>query len=159
VAERRLQPAVRVPGSRALTVREARGSDAEALASLLTELGYPDEPARVAARAAELAADAASIVLVAEDGAGVIGFVAASAMPLLHEDGSWCRLSALAVAEGRRGEGVGRALVEAAETFARSRGCRYAEVTSGDRPEREAAHLFYRALGYEEVSRRFLKDL
>jgi GNAT superfamily N-acetyltransferase len=80
-------------------------------------------------------------------------------VPLLHEDGAWCRVSALVVAEARRGEGVGRALMEAAEAFARDRGCGYVEVTSGDGPERAAAHRFYDALGYEEVSRRFLKAL
>jgi GNAT superfamily N-acetyltransferase len=50
-------------------------------------------------------------------------------------------------------------LVEAVEAFARERGCGLVEVTSGERPEREAAHHFYAALGYEEVSRRFLKEV
>ena len=80
-------------------------------------------------------------------------------MPLAHEDGGWCRLSALVVSEARRRTGGGRALVEAVEAFARERGCGLVEVTSGERPEREAAHHFYAALGYEEVSRRFLKEV
>ena len=42
---------------------------------------------------------------------------------------------------------------------ARVAGCRYLEVTSGERPGREAAHAFYDALGLEQVSRRYLKEL
>ncbi|MGH3023146.1 MAG: hypothetical protein ACRDNI_05775 [Gaiellaceae bacterium] len=47
----------------------------------------------------------------------------------------------------------------AVEERAREAGCRYLEVTSGERPEREAAHAFYASLGLEEVSRRYLKEL
>ena len=35
----------------------------------------------------------------------------------------------------------------------------YLEVTSGERPGREAAHAFYDSLGLEQVSRRYLKAL
>jgi GNAT superfamily N-acetyltransferase len=106
-----------------------------------------------------LDADPSSFLLVAEDVDGLSGLASATVMPLLHEDRSWCRLSALVVAEGRRRSGVGRALVEAVEERARASGSRYLEVTSGERPERAAAHAFYRALGLEEVSRRYLKKL
>jgi len=142
-----------------LRIRDAGPEDAEALAPLLAELGYPDERARIAARVASFASDPSSCLVVADDGRGLVGFASASVLPLAHEDGRWCRLSALAIAEDRRRGGAGRALVEAVEAFAREFGCALMEVTSGERPEREAAHRFYAALGYEEVSRRFLKEL
>ena len=142
-----------------MRVREANADDAPALAALLGELGYPDDPARVAARAEELARDPASVLLVAEDDRAIVGLASATTMPLLHEDGSWCRLSALVVAEGRRRGGAGRKLMEEVEARAHSRGCRYLEVTSGERAGREAAHAFYEALGLEQVSRRYLKEL
>jgi GNAT superfamily N-acetyltransferase len=140
-------------------IRQAEPEDARALAQLLLELGYPDEPERVAGRVGRFAAEPSSLFLVAEDGGDLVGLASASVMPLAHEDGSWCRLSALVVAHARRRAGAGRALVEAVEAFARERGCSLVEVTSGERPEREAAHGFYAALGYEEVSRRFLKEV
>ncbi len=142
-----------------MRIREAEPEDADALAPLLAELGYPDEPERVAGRVARFATGPSSCFFVAEDGGELVGLASASVVPLAHEDGSWCRLSALVVAQARRRAGAGRALVEAVEAFARERGCGLMEVTSGERPEREAAHGFYAALGYEEVSRRFLKDL
>jgi GNAT superfamily N-acetyltransferase len=142
-----------------VTLREARPEDAPALAALLAELGYPDTPEAVAARVARFAADDASCFLVAEEGSGLGGLACATVMPLAHEDGSWCRLSAVVVAEARRRTGVGRALVEAVEAFARGRGCTLVEVTSGERPERAAAHRFYARLGYEQVSKRYLEAL
>jgi hypothetical protein len=47
--------------------------------------------------------------------------------------------------------------VATAEAFAWAAGCKRIEVTSGDhRPE---AHAFYRAIGYVEDERRFIKSV
>ncbi len=142
-----------------MRIREARPEDGPALGGLLAELGYPDESAAVAARARALVGDPASFLLVAEDDDGLAGLASGTRMPLLHEEGGWCRLPALVVAKRCRRTGVGRSLVEEAESRARAAGCRYLEVTSGERPEREAAHSFYRTVGLVEVSRRYLKQL
>jgi GNAT superfamily N-acetyltransferase len=98
----------------------------------------------VARRVEAFAADPASQFLVAEAEGRVAGLAAATVLPLAHEDGASCRLSALVVAAQSRRAGLGRALVQAVEAFARSRGCDRVEVTSGERPERDPAHRFYR---------------
>ncbi len=143
-----------------MRIRDARAGDAPGLARLLSELGYPDDEERVLARAEAFGGHAGSFLLVAEDeGEELAGLAAATVVPLLHEDGSWCRLSALVVASGHRRRGIARALVAEAERRALESGCRYLEVTTGERPGRDAAHAFYESVGLEQVSRRYLKKL
>ncbi|MBI3959376.1 MAG: GNAT family N-acetyltransferase [Chloroflexi bacterium] len=56
-----------------------------------------------------------------------------------------------------RGQGIGQALAEAAERWARERGCReMASDTTPDYPLSPAAHA---GLGYAEVERHFRKEL
>ena len=50
-----------------------------------------------------------------------------------------------------RGGGIGAALVDAAEGWARERGC--TEMASDRELDNEASGTFHQALGYEEVER------
>ena len=56
-----------------------------------------------------------------------------------------------------RGQDVGRRLVEAAEAWARSAGCR--EMASDTTPDYPISPQAHAALGYQEVERYFRKDL
>jgi ribosomal protein S18 acetylase RimI-like enzyme len=68
-------------------------------------------------------------------------------------------MTAMIVGASHRRLGVGRRLVEVAVAHARNEGCDGIELTSGLRPEREAAHRFYEALGFERTSYRYWKGL
>jgi ribosomal protein S18 acetylase RimI-like enzyme len=96
-------------------------------------------------------------VLVAEVEGEVAGVLALHLVPVLHEPGDWCRVTALVVGEGARRQGVARALVSEAEAIARSRACVRIEVTSA--LHRDGAHALYRGLGFGRVSEHFLKPL
>ena len=56
-----------------------------------------------------------------------------------------------------RGQGVGRELAQAAETWARAQGCR--EMASDTNPSYPVSPVAHAALGYQEVERFFRKEL
>jgi ribosomal protein S18 acetylase RimI-like enzyme len=87
------------------------------------------------------------------DGAG-LGFVAEAGGELLGAVGgySWggiCELRQVWVAETHRGEGIGRALMQAALAEAAARGCAHVFLATYD----FQAPDFYRRLGFEVVAR------
>ena len=143
------------------SVRPALPDDASQVATLLVELGYPDnQVADVRERLEVWAGETASRALVAERHGQVLGIVAVTAIPYLEHEGRWGRIVALVVSAACRGHGIGRQLVEAAENSARELGCITMEVTSAR--SRTDAHPFYRNLGYQDSgdrSARYLKDL
>lgn len=93
-------------------------------------------------------------VLVAEHStAGVVGFVEASLRPFA--DG--CRSSPVGYVEGwyvspgHRRQGIGGALIRAAERWARANGC--SEMASDAHVDNAVSQASHAALGYEEVRR------
>ena len=140
-----------------MSVRSAVAADAAVIAGLLAELGYSPAPADVERRLSELDRSGRSEVLVAEREGDVAGVLTLHMVPVLHEGGDWCRVTALVVGEAARRRGLARALVAEAEAIARSRGCARIEVTSA--LHRDGAHDLYRGLGFAQVSEHFLKPL
>jgi GNAT superfamily N-acetyltransferase len=148
-----------------VTIREARDSDAEAIALLLGELGYETDAAAVPPRLERMRAEAGQWTLVAEVGGGggsgeppqVVGMATIIVRHVINNDAPFGRLASVAVADGWRSRGIGAALIARAEEICRDAGCNLIEVTSG--AHRERAHEFYRRLGFEERPRRFIKHL
>jgi GNAT superfamily N-acetyltransferase len=143
-----------------LDVRDARPEDADAVAALLGELGYPSTASEVAQRLELWLAEPHSRVLLAIDRSGVVGSMSVHAIPHLERNGRWLRIESLVVSRESRGNGAGRLLVDAAEKLAETWGCHAIEVTSSR--HREGAHAFYRRLGFEDrciTAARFWKEL
>jgi GNAT superfamily N-acetyltransferase len=137
-------------------VRDAIAEDAAAIASLLTELGYPASNSEIPVRLSAVAA-APGQVLVADEAGVVIGVASVTRLTLLHRAGPVALLSALVVQASRRGEGVGHALIEMAERQAAAWGCETLELTSHD--DRHRTHRFYTGLGFESRSRKFVRPV
>jgi GNAT superfamily N-acetyltransferase len=142
-------------GSGVPELRAASPDDAQRVAALLDQLGYPATVAEVTARLARLESDPAAWVLVAHDGERLLGLAAAHLRANLERDAPTCRLTALVVDAPARGRGVGRTLLEAVTAEAERQGCERVEVTL--RPEREAAEALYRSAGFEERPLRLIR--
>jgi aminoglycoside 6'-N-acetyltransferase I len=146
-------------------VRSAKPADVQAWALLRQALWPAESPDELTAEARAFFADADTLleaVLLAEASNGtLLGFAELSLRPYAED----CRTSPVAFLEGwyvipaARRQGVGRALVSAAEQWARDRGCHeFASDTELDNSMSAAAH---RALGFEDAGaiRCFRKDL
>lgn len=138
-----------------VTVRTFESADARSIAVLIRQLGYAADETFITSRLALLASSANDRIYVAECRARIVGLLSFHVFPLFHEPACLGRITALVVKEDSRGRGVGRALIEAAETFAWKVGCSRVEVTSGD--SRSGAHAFYETVGYHRSHQRFLK--
>ena len=144
-----------------MKIRRARRADAERIARLSGELGYPASAAQVATRLRQLTPVSKHAVFVAESpdaATGVVGWVHVSVAHLLESD-IRAEVNGLVVAEGQRSAGAGAKLLEAAEEWARRRGCRGMNVRSN--VIRERAHGFYERNGYEhyKTQKAFRKPL
>src|SRR6187431_2943963 len=137
-----------------LTIRPAETSDAEAIAALFTDEGYPAGPSDIVERLSRFASDH-SRVLVAEHEESLLGFIAVHAMPRFEHDDRIVRILALVVDAGARERGVGRTLMAEAERVGRELGAAFVEVTAGHhRPD--ARHL-YESLGYDASVTAYLR--
>ncbi len=145
----------RPPGP--VAVRRAARADAAALAPLLGALGYPAEPAAVAARLEALSGSARDAVLMAKAGGEALRALALHWGAVLHLPAPVARIASLVVAEGARNRGVGALLVREASALAEAEGGAELELTTGMR--RHAAHAFYAAQGFTWASLRFGRAL
>lgn len=138
-------------------VRPAGTPDVPPIAALIGELGYPIEPAEAGRRLAPLLDSPHDHLLVAAVEERVTGFAALHRIPLVHRPACLARISALVVADGLRGRGIGSGLLRACEARARLWDAERIEVTSGD--ARTDAHAFYLGRGFARQGVRFTRWL
>lgn len=141
-----------------LTVRPAEPSDCEAWTAMRQAL-WPDAEAQELARDARRFFDRSNErvfltqVFVAEQRSAIVGMLELS----LRSIADGCTSSPVPyiegwfVAESARQQGVGTALVRAAEAWARANG--FTEIASDVLIENHASERAHKALGFEEVDR------
>jgi GNAT superfamily N-acetyltransferase len=139
------------------TIRTATAADADALAPLMTQLGYPTEPAAMRARLERIDARPGYRTVVAERDGRIVGTAGMLLGIGWNDDHPWARVMSLVVTESERGRGTGAALLRAAEEWARENGADSLHLTASR--HREGAHRFYERMGYEATGLRFVRRL
>lgn len=138
-------------------IREYESTDHTAVADLLGEMGYPVPEDLAGTLATAFIARGGTSLLVAVRDERIVGLVATCLVPRLDETRLSCRVTDLVVSSPHRRQGVGRALIQAAEASALAAGATRLDLTTGD--WRAEAHEFYGALGFEDNGRALRRPL
>jgi GNAT superfamily N-acetyltransferase len=140
-----------------LTIRMAELSDAEAIALLMGELGYPTRAAEMQMRLEPILRDSRYRTFVAVRGGRICGMVGTFCHHSYEHNNVGGRILALVVTEKMREQGIGRALIGVAENDFTERNI--TRVAVNTRFTREDAHKFYESVGYTRNGFRFVKNL
>ncbi|MCF6474768.1 GNAT family N-acetyltransferase [Nonomuraea sp. MG754425] len=138
-----------------LLIRRAEKSDADELFALAREFGLTFRPERAAFDAAlpTLLANQDALLVTAVVGGRVRGYLLGFVHLTLFANGPVAWVEEAMVQSGSRRQGLGRALLEEFERWARTREAGYVAMATRRAPE------FYHALGYEASATFFRKVL
>ena len=135
--------------SEPLKIRRMAETDAEVVAALAGELGYPNEVESISRRIRAIGEFDLDLLLVAVDATDrPVGFIQAHRVCII-EVGFRVEILGLVVSSSARRSGIARRLIEEAETWAKNIGADAISVRSNTK--RIEAHLFYPALGYKKI--------
>ena len=137
-----------------VSLRSATPDDAERIAAMFTDEGYPSGPSDIVERLARFDSEHSRVIVAEHDGE-VVGFIAVHALPRFEHSVRIIRIMALVVDAGERGRGIGRLLMEEAERLGRDLDAAFAEVTAGH--HRPDAKRLYEELGYDGTVAAYLR--
>jgi GNAT superfamily N-acetyltransferase len=140
-----------------MILRQSLPTDLITLALLCTELGYPTTIEDMSLRMAEISLQTNSKTIVAEINNQVVGFMGMSKNIFWEQNGHYVRIQVLVVSEKYRKQGIGKSLIDYAESWARDIDAKLLALNCGNRPERESAHNFYPKMGFEAKSTGYKK--
>ena len=140
-----------------LAIRFAETSDAEALAGLMTELGYSTRTSEMTMRLETIAADVRYRTFVAVRNGKICGMIGTFCYFSYEHNNPGGRILALVVSKDARRAGIGRRLIAAAESDFSQRNIQRVAVNT--QLAREEAHKFYERAGYTSNGFRFVKTL
>lgn len=135
-----------------LKIRLVKENDSIPLADLAGQLGYPSTPEQITNRLVGIFARPDQAVFVAEVDGRLAGWVHVFACPTVELD-LYAEVGSLVVDQELRGRGIGKALMEEAEAWARQRGIN--EIRLRSNVIRNEAHQFYETIGYKRIKSQF----
>jgi ribosomal protein S18 acetylase RimI-like enzyme len=150
-------------------VRHASSGDSDAIMALMPRLASFDVPksrnpldlwrsdAAMFQRWLDGEAEECFVHVAVDDAQKVLGFTLVSLRPELLSHEPSAHLEAIAVGEGAEGMGVGQALLEAAESEARSHGAQ--TITLHVFASNTRAREFYKRSGYDGELLRYIKEI
>ena len=141
-----------------MRIRRLSKEDSAAAADLCTQLGYPSTPLQIERRLRMLESLPGQALFGADDDLRLVGWVHVQTRCTFESD-SFAEICGLVVDERVRGHGIGRALVNAAEDWARKEG--HSDLRVRSNISRMRTHHFYEQLGYAltKTSHVFRKSL
>src|SRR6266404_6373101 len=140
-----------------VTIRAAEAADVEALADLMTQLGYPTRASEMQMRMETILANKNYATFVAVSKGKVCGMIGTFTCYSYEHNSPSGRILVLVVSEKMRGRGIGHVLITAAEKDLAQKNIRRVAVNT--RFERKEAHEFYENVGYRRNGFRFVKEL
>jgi len=140
-------------------IRDAQPEDVEELTSLMTDLGYPTTLEEFKVRFENISAHPDYRTIVAIANGEMVGMAGLSKNIFYEMNGNYMRILAFVVKRSARKLGIGKILIEASERWAREQGLHTVVISSGNRAERDTAHVFYQKMGYAIKSSGFVKKL
>lgn len=133
--------------------------DITQLIPLLDELGYPASVEKLQKRLNIMAHDPHYFTFIVHDAQKIIGFMGCIKQYAWQYDGFLLRIEAFIIKQEYRHQGLGQQFLSFVEGFARKHAIHQIILNSGNRPERQAAHHFYRQNGFTVSSTGFSKKL
>jgi GNAT superfamily N-acetyltransferase len=142
-----------------IKTRDADARDVDVLARLISELGYPTTSIEMLQRLEPILSNNTFKTIICELDGVVVGMAGGYRSSYYEKNGSYVRITALVTSEAYRKNGVGETLVLAFESWGKTIGANALILNCGNRPERDAAHKFYKKIGFSARSTGYVKLL
>jgi GNAT superfamily N-acetyltransferase len=135
-----------------VSLRLARPTDAHDVTRLTAQLGYQVDASTLAGRLRRILARSGERFLIAEVDGRAVGWLHAGVWEDIEAE-AFVVIGGLVVDREHRLQGIGRALLEDAERWAREQGVPVVRLWSST--TRTAAHRFYERMGYTTIKTQY----